>query len=339
VGLVKKWYLYLGIILAAINLALLLNEIQDILIHYPTSASLGSFLGIYLVEAVINLIIISVAFILPGIAGETLREESLPQQPYGSFLHYLRSTFLSRPVSRAILFGYVLFFIMLGLQAGLFYLGQKYLGVWKEWLRLAQFSSAYIPLFSAFAVGISASLNEEVIFRLFGISWAKAYLKHIFLATIFSAFIWGFGHTTYAIFPIWFRGIEVSIMGLLYGFIFIKYGIIPLIVAHYLFDVFWGIAAYILGKAHISLFAGSIFLLALPLALAVFCYLVNQEEKEKEIKICLNKIQRYNLDILLTFVASKKSQGRTAAGIREELLAHNWDALLIDLAIAEVFKP
>ncbi|MFH1354696.1 MAG: CPBP family intramembrane glutamic endopeptidase [Candidatus Omnitrophota bacterium] len=333
----KKWYVYLAIVLASLNLVSFFNNLENITMRYSTSASLASYIGINLVKVIINLLLFSVAFIMVGVAGETLRNETMPEKQQSSFLHYLRSTFFSRKVSGAILLGYLLFLIMLGLQAFIFDLGQEHLGVWKEHFRFTRFSSAYIPFLGAFIVGIVASVNEEVIFRIFAINWGKKYFKNLFFAILFSALIWGFGHSGYAIFPVWFRGIEVSIIGLIYGFIFIKYGIIPLIVAHYLFDVFWGIAAYILMRSSGYLFGGSIFVFLIPLILDLVAYFLNRKEREKPIKNILDNIQRYNLGVLKTFVSEKKSKGLGEAAIKKELIAHNWDIDLVEIAIHEVF--
>ena len=334
----KKWFLYLGGFFIIINIVYLFNNIQNIIIIYPTSTKLASFLGIYFVKLIINLVFLSVALILPGLAGESLHSEVMPQNKYSSFLYYLKSTFYGRSMARAIILGYLLFFVFLGLQAVIFYVGQKYFGVWREWIKLTQLSSAYIPFLSAFIIGSSASLTEEIVFRLFGINWAKRYLRNTLLAVILTSLIWGFGHTEYPIFPVWFRGIEVSLLGLLFGFVFIRYGLIPLIVAHYLFDVFWGVAAYILGRSSTYLFLSALLVLALPLLFALVCFFLNKGEKEKEINMLLDLNQEYNLNILATFVSVKKSQGLSVETIKGELLQHNWDPVLVELAIREVFK-
>ncbi|MDD2752402.1 MAG: hypothetical protein PHN59_04655 [Candidatus Omnitrophica bacterium] len=158
-----RWFFLLVAFIIAINLASLFNNIQEAVIDYPTSSSLPAFLFIYLVKVIINLSIFCAIIVLPGLAGESLRKEVFPEKPYSSFTHYIRSSFYSRNLSRAIIFGYWLFVIMLGAQAVIFYFGQQYLGVWKEWLNLTQFSSAYWPLFSAFVIAVTAGINEEVI--------------------------------------------------------------------------------------------------------------------------------------------------------------------------------
>ena len=178
IRLCKKLFLCLVIFLVIINIAYNFNNIQRIIIEYPTSISLTAFMVTYLVRIVLNLIFLSICFILPGLAGESLRHNVLPNNKYSSLLHYIKSTFYSRDMSERIVLGYILFLIFLGLQALLFYFGQRYLGVWREWIKLTQLSSAYVPFLSAFIIASNASLNEEVIFRLFSISWAKKYFKN-----------------------------------------------------------------------------------------------------------------------------------------------------------------
>lgn len=334
----KKWFVYLGVFIIIINVLFILNNMQSLIIVYPTSTYLASFIGIYFVKVITGLIFVALSFTLPAFAGESLRSEIFPENKYGSFLHYIKSTFYTRQIAKTIVFGYLVFFIMLGLQAAIFHFGNRYLGVWREWVTLAQLSSTYFPFASAFIIASTASFSEELVYRLFGISWLKKCFKKTILAVLFTSLIWGLGHTAYAIFPVWFRGIEITILGLLFGFIFVKYGLIPLLVAHYLFDVFWGSAAYVLGRSSTYLFVTSLLVLAVPLAFAVIAYCTNKEDKEREIEIMLNATEKYNLNILINFVSSVKSQGQDAASIKKELLLHNWDITLVDLAISGVFK-
>jgi hypothetical protein len=334
----KKWFVYLAVFIIIINVLFILNNMQSLIIAYPTSTYLASFVGIYFVKVITGLIFIALSFTLPAFAGESLHSEIFPENKYGSFLHYIKSTFYSRQMAKSIVFGYLVFFIMLGLQAAIFHFGQRYLGVWREWVTLAQLSSTYFPFVSAFIIASTASFSEELVYRLFGISWLKKCFGKTILAVLFTSLIWGLGHAAYAIFPVWFRGIEITILGLLFGFIFVKYGLIPLLVAHYLFDVFWGTAAYILGRSSTYLFVSSLSVLALPFAFAMISYYINREDKERETGIMLDATEKYNLRILINFVSFGKSQGQDAKAIKKELLLHNWDITLVDFAISEVFN-
>ncbi|MCX5703424.1 MAG: CPBP family intramembrane metalloprotease, partial [Candidatus Omnitrophica bacterium] len=282
--LTKRWFYYVAGFLVIINIADIFNNLQNVFMSYPTSTSLSSFFGLAVTKWIFNISFLALCFIMPGIAGESLRSETLPKNKLSSFLYYIKSSFLNRGLTRAVLFGYLVWVITLGLQAIIFYNGQKFLGVWREFNTLTYFSSAYIPLLSAFVIGATASLNEEITFRLFGISLTKKYLRNSILAIIVTSIIWGMGHTLYAIFPVWFRIIEVSLIGIFYGFIFIRFGLMPLIVAHYLFDVFWFSAAYILGRSSWYLFYNAIGLLCIPLVLAVVAYFLNRGEQEKRIR-------------------------------------------------------
>jgi len=336
--LVKRWFYYAAGFLILINTADFLNNLQDIFMAYPTSAHLGSFIGLAVTQWLFNTGFLIIDFIMPGIAGEILCSEVFPENKHSSFLSYIKSSFFNRALTSSVLLGYLIWIIMLGLQAAIFYNGQKFLGVWREWNTMAYFSSAYIPWLGAFVIGVSASFNEEIIFRLFGISLTKKFLRNSILAVVVTSVIWGMGHTMYAIFPVWFRIIEISLIGMLYGFIFLRFGIIPLIVAHYLFDVFWCSAAYLLGHSSKYLFYSSVGLLSLPLVLAIGAYLLNRSQQEKLIRQVLDKTQEYNLGVLITFVSAKKSQGFSPESISTELISHNWDNLLVNLAIKEVFE-
>lgn len=338
IRLCKKLFVYLVIFLVIINIVYFLNNAQSTIMGYPTSINLTAFIASYLVKIIINLIFLSICFLLPGIAGEALRYNVMRNNKYSSLLHYIKSTFYSRNVSERIILGYILFLIFLGFQAVLLQFGQRYLGVWREWIKLTQLSSSYVPFLGAFIIAANASLNEEIIFRLFSINWAKRYLKNTLIAVIFSAFIWGLGHSEYAIFPVWFRVIEVTIIGFLFGFIFIRYGLIAVIVAHYLFDVFWGTAPYILGHSRVDLFIGSVLLFIIPLIFALVAYFMNKQDAERELEIILNPTEKFNLKILITFVASRKSHGLSLQEIKKELLQYNWDLSLVELAIKEVFR-
>ncbi|MEW6074826.1 MAG: CPBP family intramembrane glutamic endopeptidase [Candidatus Omnitrophota bacterium] len=335
----RRLYFGLIIFLVAINLVYVVNNMQGIIMGYGTTSRMSAYLGLYLLRLCVNIIFVSIAFVMPGLAGESIRSEVLPEKPHASFLHYLRSGWLNRSLSRSVFLGYLVFFAMLGLQAGIFHIGQRYLGVWKEWLMLSQLSSSYVPFVSAFVVGATASLNEEVIFRLFGVSWATKYFKRLALGVFFSALLWGMGHARYAIFPTWFRSVEVTLLGCFLGFIFIRYGLIAVLIAHYLFDVFWGSAAYIFGHSSLFLFSGSLFIFVLPLGVAAAAYILNKNEKENDIVLALTSTQHYNLKILKAFLETRKSQGADTGLLKKELLAHNWDPLLIDLGIKEVFGP
>ncbi len=334
----SKWFYYAAGFLIIINIAGIFNNFENFKMMYPTSVYLNSFIGYSVASGLLSIIFLASGFVMPGMAGESLNDEVFPQNKNNSLLCYIRFGFFNRGIVKGILLGYIVWVIMLGLQAVIFYFGQSFLGVWKERHTMVYFSSTYMPVLGAFIIGSTASLNEEIFYRLFGISYLKKYLHSSILAVIAASVIWGMGHTLYAIFPVWFRIIEIGIIGLLYGFIFLRFGLIPLIVAHYLFDVFWCSSAYILGRSNPYLLFSSVGLLCIPLGFAIIAYFVNKTEEEKPVQIVLDAVQKYNLQILITFVSVKKSQGYTVDMIKRELIRYHWDHSLVNLAIEEVYK-
>jgi len=331
----KRTFFYLAVFLVAINFASIFNDIQEFIITFPTSTSLWPFIVIGLLKSIVGLVMLSAVFLLPGLAGESMRQESFPDKKHSSFIYYIKSSFYSRSVTRSIILGYFFFFIILGFQAQIFHFGQKYLGVWREWYRLSQFSSAYLPFLSFFVIGTNAAFCEEIVFRVFAISLSKKFLKNTALSVALASLVWGLGHSGYSIFPFWFRNAEVTLLGFLLGFIFLRYGIITAITTHYLLDIFLGAAPYILGRSSSFIFISSIFIYIIPLLFAIISYCINKEEKEKENYAFLDANQKYNLNILKDFIAHQKDKGLDPKVVKQELSSHGWDADLVELAMGE----
>jgi hypothetical protein len=121
----------------------------------------------------------------------------------------------------------------------LFYaIGRKILGIWMPSdTPSSEALSLPFPFLVPFTMGLFASINEEFCFRLFSISLLSKYIPSRFLPVFISALIWAFAHSDYAVFPVYIRGIELFIMGIILGYAFIKYGILVPIIAHYIFNI------------------------------------------------------------------------------------------------------
>jgi hypothetical protein len=85
-------------------------------------------------------------------------------------------------------------------------------------------------------IGLVAAITEETTYRLFGISLVKRYTRSTLLALLIPAMIWAFGHSSYEVFPVYLRGIELTIGGVLFGLAFLRWGLIACIVAHFVID-------------------------------------------------------------------------------------------------------
>jgi hypothetical protein len=282
------------------------------------------------------------SILMPCLAGESLHHEVFAQREKkeGGFLHYLRSTFLSRSVAKTILLGYLTAMTMVGIQSLAFELGQRYLGVWIEYSWMAQLSGSYWPLLGAFILGASAGLGEEICFRLFGINFGKKFFKNTAVACLVASVVWGYGHSGYQVFPMWFRGLEVTAMGLFLCFVYLRFGILATITAHYLFDVFWGSSAYLLGSAPAGMFYSSIAILLLPLVWAIAAYIINKPNEERPLRWKLSRHQVYNLEILKHYLKDKNLlASRTPEQLKHEIASHGWDLAVVEIALEDLKAP
>jgi len=81
-----------------------------------------------------------------------------------------------------------------------------------------------------------AGISEEAIYRLFGITMLKKIVRNTFVACLITTLIWALGHTLYPIYPISTRPIELTVIGLLFSYIFLRYGFITAMFSHVVFD-------------------------------------------------------------------------------------------------------
>ena len=171
------------------------NEFEGVLAGYPSTSSFVSYLWRNISNLIVDTFIVTISFLMPFLAGESLHYEESQDKKRGSFLHYINSTFFSRNVFQLILIGYFATIILIGTQSLLFEIGQKYLGVWVEYTWMAQLTASYLPFLTAFIIGIIASFSEEITFRLFSINFGKKIFKSTFIAVLISCVLWGYGHS------------------------------------------------------------------------------------------------------------------------------------------------
>ncbi len=94
------------------------------------------------------------------------------------------------------------------------------------------------PAISGALIGVSAAGLEEFTCRVVALGLLTKLLKNFWLANFIQAVVWGFAHSQYPQQPSYARGLELSVVGLVFGWILNRYGVLPCFVAHYLYDAF-----------------------------------------------------------------------------------------------------
>ena len=330
----RQFFFKLGLFLFGILCLGALNLSQGWLMNYPTSQSYSGFLARFGVQTVISIAFFTAGFVLIVLGGEILRQRDGQVFKRSSFLYYIRSSFFSREVSHQVFMGYMAVAVLLGAQAVIFALGQKYFHVWSEESWLMQFSGAYIPALAAVVIGLKASLTEEASYRLFSFFWLKSITKNVLVSALIASLIWGFSHSAYLIFPMWFRGVEVTFLGFGFIYVYLRFGLLAVLVAHYLFDVFWAGAGCLFGAVYPLYFWSAIAVLALPAGWALAAYLMDRSDEEHALIFSLGPAQQFNSAVMKAYVQQRLNAGADREQLKDEFLKNNWDPVVV----ARVFE-
>ncbi|MUT64337.1 CPBP family intramembrane glutamic endopeptidase [Paenibacillus sp. NEAU-GSW1] len=140
-------------------------------------------------------------------------------------------------VWRSVGLSYLLALILMGIQSVIFLILEKSIG---SWVTTDAATSTYNmgALWLMPTLAWCAAISEEAIYRLFGIAIFKRWLKNTFVAALIPTIMWALGHVGYPIFPYYTRLIELLVIGLLFCFIFLRFGFITAVFTHAIFDTF-----------------------------------------------------------------------------------------------------
>ncbi len=342
----KSFYITLMIVFVGLSILSYFNSFQSVIFSYGTTSPFSSYIFRSVTSMLMSSVFITVAILFPALSGEALRFEVFRNKTRGGFLENLRSSFFTKDVSQMIILGYFVWIIMIGIQSLLIKIGQQYWGVWTQYSLISQSSSTYFPFLSALMMGVKASLSEEIFYRMFAICWIKKILdkfniftsKSTFMAAIIASLIWGFTHTGYPVYPMWFRAVEVSCLGFFLSFVYLRYGLITCFVAHYLFNVFWHSNGYLLGTSEPFNFFSSIAVLSLPAIFAFIATIRNNQNSPKKLRWKFTSPQKNNFKILSYYLLNHKLdyQKKSNKEIEKEFSSSGWDIAVIDCAIEKM---
>lgn len=127
--------------------------------------------------------------------------------------------------------GYLISLFALGLQSLLFFLAENAFGTWAISDPSMSVHNMLWPWYFP-ALAWVAAISEEAVFRLFGVLLFKKMLRVNFLAVLFPSMIWALSHTTYPVYPAYTRFVEVTVLGIVFGYAFLKYGFWTAVFAH-----------------------------------------------------------------------------------------------------------
>ncbi|NOU99767.1 CPBP family intramembrane glutamic endopeptidase [Paenibacillus planticolens] len=164
--------------------------------------------------------------------------------------------------------GYLLALFILGIQQVLFYTGDVQFDVWAVNDPSDSMLNMVEPRFFPLMAWVAA-ISEEATYRLLGIMLFKKLFRNNFIAIVIPSVIWAASHTQYPIYPVYTRLVEVTIIGIILGYVFLKYGFITAVFAHACMDsILMGMSLFSLGHAGDVL--TGLFYLVLPALVGCF---------------------------------------------------------------------
>ncbi|MDO9547354.1 MAG: type II CAAX endopeptidase family protein, partial [Candidatus Marinimicrobia bacterium] len=245
--------------------------------HLDINQSMGAFYGDFFVSIFLQSLLLALIITVLTGAGELIYSRSYPHRiPLGRL--FSRKGLQTKHSFYSFLVGITLAVVFMAFQT-LFYLAAKRFGAWAPAnISYSDTLNTAFPWILILIGGFLPAVLEEFSFRLFAIPFIEKLLKSKLLAILIPAVIWGFAHANYPNQPFWIRGFEVSVFGIIIGFIFLKFGILTVLVWHYMVDAIYSSMLLLRTGEPYHVISASIALgiILIPLLYNIFMYLKNR---------------------------------------------------------------
>ncbi len=244
------------------------NDIASVVDSYNTAKLFSGYMFEFVIQCLVSCLTKFINYLMLAGAAELVYRISYPKKIACENLLNPK-TYSTKSFIQASLVGHILVGISLGWIVS-YYLSGKWWHVWcPSGVDNYQVLSTVVPAFSAIATGLTAAISEEFLYRVLALGLFQRLTRSFWLANLFQATAWGFMHSTYPQEPAYARGIELTVIGLIHGWILRRYGLWACFVAHYLLDALLSVQPFF-GTHDFWLAASSIVPIAPFLALLIF---------------------------------------------------------------------
>ena len=235
-GVVRwKWVLAIGLFITCLYFAMQLNDWPLIRAGYNTNDSYASFFAGELTKALAGSFGMALLVVIAVAPGEPLYRAGQPNQlrldrAFTLAALRTRQFFCSGFVGLCLAAAHIGFVVA-------FYVAGRRFGVWApQDLQYSDTLSTVLPWIYPLTIGIYAAASEEFLFRMFSIRFLMRLTQSRILAVVLPAFAWGFLHSNYPQEPPYIRGIEVGSIGIVAGWVMLRWGILATLTWHYTVD-------------------------------------------------------------------------------------------------------
>ncbi|MEJ7667625.1 MAG: CPBP family intramembrane glutamic endopeptidase [Casimicrobiaceae bacterium] len=246
----KRWLLWKpalvagGIVGALLGLTLLAAA-PAAWFGFDTAQQADTFWIRQIGAAVVAALAGGVAYGLAFMAAESLTRRAFPHHPQLWRL-WSRAAAGTPTVAGRTVGGYLFVPIELALIAAFYYATNRWLGWWQpsEALTDPNILSSAVPALMPIALSLQAGFMEECVFRAIPLSLGALLGERfgrrnagIAVAFVLQAIIFAAAHASYPGFPAYSRLVELIVPSLIWGAIFLRYGLLPTVLLHVLFDL------------------------------------------------------------------------------------------------------
>ncbi|HMJ17847.1 MAG TPA: CPBP family intramembrane glutamic endopeptidase [Gemmatimonadaceae bacterium] len=272
-----------GAVIGALALAAGINEMPGSWFSYDTAMPPGTFLALQVLLAVVLGVFTALLLVFTLAAAEASTRQAFPRHLDWWKLWRFRGT---REVASLVGGGYAVAAIAFAYVAA-FYLATRTLFGWwvpSELLDNPNQIASPMPWISGIAASVNAGVWEESLFRALPLSLLSLWVgtrptRRWWMAAgvVASALVFGFAHANYASWPPYSRGVEIFLDACFWAVLFINFGLLVTVVAHFVYDlVLFGIFAASGSTVEYRVTAAIILLALLAPALVVFWRWVRQ---------------------------------------------------------------
>jgi hypothetical protein len=234
-----------GLIVGGLMAAAALADAQSAWMGFDTAQSESTFWLEQGGRALAILVGGSLGYALVFMAAEGLSRRAFPHQPQLWRL-WSREAGASVQALGRTAGGYLFVPLELGLIIAFYYASNRWLGWWQpsEALSDPNILSSAIPALQPIALSLQAGFMEECLFRavplalgaLIGARFGSRGAG-IAIAFVLQALLFGGAHANYPGFPAYSRLVELIVPSLMWAWIFLRFGLLPTILLHAVFDL------------------------------------------------------------------------------------------------------
>jgi hypothetical protein len=234
-----------GLAVAGLNAAAMLANAPQAWFSYDTAQSTAVFWAQELGIAAVILIGGGLGLALVFMAAESLSRRAFPDHPQLWRL-WSREAAPTRAVLGRTLGGYLFVPIELGLISAFYFVTNRYFGWWQpsELLTDPNILGSAVPALSPIGSALQAGFMEECLFRAVPLSLAALIGTHfgcrrslLAVALVLEALVFAAAHANYPGFPAYSRLTELVGPAFIWGLIFLRFGLLPTVILHALFDL------------------------------------------------------------------------------------------------------